>query len=404
MHIRDNIEPVPPHIPARLVVDFDYFNPPGRERNFHVIWKCMQEENKSDWVWTFRNGGHWIPLRGATISMVLSDYNRFANGPVIIPELRGEGAQVVPVSRNPPEHTPFRALLNPGLSPKAVQAMESAIRATARDLIESFRTAKYCDFVAQYSTQLPIKIFMNLVDLPVSDAPRLKFIADSITRPDGSQTIMQLIGAFQSYLDPYLKARLKQSGSDMLSTIVNGNICGKPIEYKDAMGLCTLLLLGGLDTVASFLGFVFLFLANNPIQRNQLVDDPNMIPAAVDEFFRRFGVSSLVRRVNKDFDIDGVPFREGDLVLVPSYLHGLDEREFQSPMEIDFQRTVGRHSTFGNGPHRCPGSFLARTETRITLEEWLKKIPQFEVDLEKRVQMGVGIVGSVLSLPLRWDL
>jgi cytochrome P450 len=142
--------PPPPHVPRGLVVDFDYYNPPGAERDFQGAWKRMQDESNSDLVWTGRNGGHWIPLRGTLISKILSDPEHFSSRLVIIPESRGKDQQVLPTTLDPPRHGAYRALLNPGLSPKAVLELESFIRATAGELIDAFSNDGYCDLVQQY--------------------------------------------------------------------------------------------------------------------------------------------------------------------------------------------------------------------------------------------------------------
>src|ERR1700739_3389238 len=92
----------------------------------------------------------------------------------------------------------------------------------------------------------------------------------------------------------------------------------------------------------------------------------------------------------------------GDVVIMPGVQHGLDERVHDDPLSVDFHRTSRPHSTFGNGAHRCPGAMLARAELRITLEEWLARIPEFEIAPDDRVVMQGGIVGCVLRLPLQW--
>jgi len=91
------------------------------------------------------------------------------------------------------------------------------------------------------------------------------------------------------------------------------------------------------------------------------------------------------------------------MILLPTTLHGLDERAFPDPLEVNFNRPAPMHSTFGNGPHRCPGSNLGRTEIKVFLEEWLKRIPDFHLQSGEKISMRSGVNGTVYGLPLAWE-
>jgi cytochrome P450 len=189
----------------------------------------------------------------------------------------------------------------------------------------------------------------------------------------------------------------------MLSGFANATVSGKPIVFDDAVDLGVQLLMAGLDTVAALFGFVMHFLARHPAHCKELVDDPSLIPGAADEFLRRFGMVTNAREVVEDYEFYGVRLAKGDIISAPTFIYGMDEREFEDPMSINFRRSAGEHTTFGHGRHRCPGSFLARAELRITLEEWLARIPEFRVDVDQPVHMHAGISGGLDQLHLRWD-
>src|SRR3546814_5087994 len=114
------------------------------------------------------------------------------------------------------------------------------------------------------------------------------------------------LAAFAGYLTPDIEARRQAPGGDMISAIVNGAVDGETLSTDDANQLLTQVLLGGLDTVASFLGFMMLFLAQNPGNLRQLLDDPRLIPAAVDEFLRRYPIVTNVRMVRADHVYKGI--------------------------------------------------------------------------------------------------
>ena len=399
---REAVTAVPAHVPPGCVVDLDIYGPPGGDADFHAAWRAVQQAYPSGLIWTPRNGGHWVLLDGRTFHAVLGDPQRFPTRVVILPAIRGKDYKVLPTTLSPPVHGSYRALINHGLSPKSVYKLEPRIRALVIELIEGFQAKRGCEFIDDYAMKLPLRLFMTLVDLPARDIPRLKTLADQVTRPDGSMAIADVIAALQDYLRPYLQERRQTPGDDMFSHVVNGEIDGARIAFDEAMDLCVQLLIGGMDTVASFLGFVMEFLASHPCQRQRLIDDPEMIPAAVDEFFRRYPIVILTRTAAEDLELSGIRIKAGDHLALPTPLHGLDEAVYAHAMDIDFDRDVAAHSTFGHGTHRCPGAFLARTEVRLTVEEWLRRIPDFAVDPERPVVKKAGLVGSVQSLPLVW--
>ena len=166
--------------------------------------------------------------------------------------------------------------------------------------------------------------------------------------------------------------------------------------------MCLTLLFGGLDTVASSMGFVAYFLATSSRHRRDLAEHPDLIPAAVDELLRRFSVVSTTRTLTRDFDYKGYGFKKGEKVYTFPALHGLDERKFARPLEVDFYRGNVIHAAFGVGTHRCPGSFLARAEIRIFIEEWLSQIPDFGIAPAESPVMEAGMVNAIRYLPLTW--
>jgi cytochrome P450 len=393
----------PAHVPPERVVDFDMYAPTRDEADFHAAWRSLQCRGLPDVVWTPRNGGHWVALRGKVMGEVFNDYETFSSRVILVPKTSGEQHKLLPTTVDPPEHRGYRAALNPGLTPKKVRGLEETVRAVAIELIEAVRPAGACNFTTAYAEVLPIRIFLALVDLPMADAARLKYLSDQTTRPDGSMSFVDALQALNDYLEPTVIARRERPGDDLLSTIVQTTVPGRPLTHAECMNLCVQVLIAGLDTVVNFLGFMMLFLAQNHRHRHRLVAEPAAIPGAVEEFVRRFGVVSIARLVTRDVDFHGAPLREGEMILLPTVLHGLDDRENEDPMRVDFDRRSTRHSTFGQGAHHCVGAHLARAELRITLEEWLQRIPDFELAPGATIECQGGIVGCVRALPLVWN-
>ena len=392
----------PDNVPADRVVDWDMYHPPGLEAGLHESWRQLHAPGVADLVWTPRNGGHWIATRGRLIEQMFRDPEHFSSECIWLPKEAGEEYEFIPTSMDPPEQTPFRELINTGIGLRVAKSIEEPIRQRARSLISAVRESGGCNFPSAYAEPLAIGVFLTLVNLPEDDAPRLKRVVDQITRPDGSISMRAASQLLFDYLSPVIDARLRSPGGDVLSVILQGKVNGRPMTKAEAERVCGLLLLAGLDTVVNFLSFVFYYLAEHPQYQRLLGAQRASIPLAVEEFFRRLPLVADGRLVKHDMVVDGVRLKAGDMVLLPTMLHGLDERENPEPMKFDLQRQNARHSFFGNGPHRCAGLHIARAEVRITLEEWLAAIPRFELASGAKPRYHAGVVAMLDCLPLVW--
>ncbi|MNQ79719.1 Camphor 5-monooxygenase [compost metagenome] len=281
--------------------------------------------------------------------------------------------------------------------------MEGDIRALTIELIEGFADKGECEFISEFAKMLPIVIFLRLVDLPQEDRLQLLEMTELAVRGDVEerQRSREMLAA---YVGKWIEARTRNPGKDLISLIVNAKVDGEPISAERMFGLLIVVIFGGLDTVAAMMSFVCRFLAEHPAERRRLAQEPELILTAVDELIRRHGVTNTARVVVEDMEFKGVLLKRGDQIQIPNALFGLDERRFDNPMEIDFERRPVVHAAFGNGPHRCPGSFLARTEIKIFLQEWLKRIPDFEIKAGDQPRCASGMVNGVLHLPLQWKV
>lgn len=393
---------IPDHVPAERVVDVDIYAPPGQAEGYHEAWADLQR-SAPEIAWTPQNEGHWIALGGEILAEVQSDWERFSNRVIVLPKSIGEMHKLIPTTIDPPEHRPYRKLLNENLKPSAVRGLQGNIRQTAIDLIEGFRAKGHCDFTEEFARVFPIRVFLALVDLPESDAPKIRLWAESMTRPEPEIPFEEAREAFFDYLDPIIRERRERPGDDMLSAMLAADMGGRKLTHEEALALCTQVLIAGVDTVVNFLGFVMLELARSPETRQALRDHPAGMLAATNELFRRFGLVTIAREVRQDMEFHGVQLKTGEMVSIPTVVHGIDPEVNTDPLTLDFARNRPRHSTFGSGPHMCPGQELARSEVAITLEEWLSRIPDFEVAPDSDLTCRPGIVGSITRLCLQWD-
>jgi cytochrome P450 len=182
------------------------------------------------------------------------------------------------------------------------------------------------------------------------------------------------------YFGALVDARRENPTDDVISGFLAAEVDGERLSREDVLDICFLFLIAGLDTVSDSLTCIYAFLATHPEHRKQVVDDPSLIPGAVEELLRwespvPFGVP---RVATEDTELPtGVKVSKGTAVIVSYGAANVDAKACPAPFDVDFWRDSNRHIAFGGGVHRCLGSHLARRELRITLQEWHKRIPDY---------------------------
>ncbi|MBK9012046.1 cytochrome P450 [Novosphingobium sp.] len=395
---------VPDNVPPELVVDFDYFAVDGSNGDPQATWKKLHDG--PDIVWTPHYGGHWIATRAAEFDVMQIDHAHFSHRQFDLPR-NPNRIPSVPLGLDPPEHTPYRRLLMTAFTPRKIRAFAEVAEHTAKDLIAELKPRGECEFIDEFAKVLPINVFLTMMGLPLDDRAYLLPLAEIAVHSNDvalkTKTQQELAGYLLGHIE---QRRAAGPAEDLLSTIVHGEIEGRPLTPPEILSMSLLALVGGLDTVASQLGFVANFLAKNPGHRRELVENPRLIPTACEEFLRRFGLPNTLRELTMDYAYKGLQFRKNDLIMLPKCLYGLDERLNADPMTVDFHRKPStiKHAAFGAGPHLCPGNVLARRELMIFLEEWLPAIPDFELDPERPPVFTSGGVNSVSKLYLKWKV
>ena len=187
-----------------------------------------------------------------------------------------------------------------------------------------------------------------------------------------------------------------------MSGFLNTEMDGSRLTRADILDICFLFLIAGLDTVTDSLTCFFAFLAQNPAHRTQIVDDPSVIPAAVEELLRwESPVPGVPRMAVADTEVAGCPVKAGTLMMVSIGAANVDPVQFGDPMTVRFDRASNPHIGFGGGVHRCLGSHLARRELRVMLREWHKRIPDYSLKSGSELHYARGL-RSVENLELVW--
>jgi cytochrome P450 len=303
---------------------------------------------------------------------------------------------------DPPQHTFYRALMNPLFTPARMAALESSIRDFARSLIGELKREGRCDFVAQFAREFPIKVFLRLMGLPLDLAPQFLAWENALISAESIEQIAYGVKEVARYLGDEIAKREEQPRDDFITYGVQANLRGRKMSPDELLGYCFTLYSGGLDTVASHMGHHFRHLAEHPEHQQTLREQPGMIGDAVDELMRAYASVSLPRRCVKAREIGGVQVHPGDRLLISLPLAGRDPDEYERPHEVILERKP-KHLSFGCGTHICIGIHLARRELRIAIEEFLKEIPPFRISADARIDADLGPVLQLKNLPLVWD-
>ncbi len=346
--------------------------------------------------------GAWVLTRHADIRDVLQNPELFSSkGITGFSKLLGQNWDLIPVELDPPQHGKFRAIMNPLFSPKRIDELEHDIRACAARLIDDLDGKTECEFNESFGRPLPVTIFIRLMGLPLEEFDTFMRWEDMVLHSMDMSVRHQGAMEIHDYLKSLIAERKAKPVDDLVSFAVKAEIDGRKLTDDEIMGMCFLLFVGGLDTVAASLAFAFKYLAETPDTRKRLVEQPDLIAPAVEEILRTHSVVVTNRIVTQDTTFRGIDMKKGDCVACYMALASLDPAEFENSEVIDIERSPNRHLAFSSGPHRCLGSHLARREMQIAIREWLARIPNFWIPEGAEIVAHGGIFG-LDSLPLRW--
>jgi cytochrome P450 len=312
----------------------------------------------------------------------------------------GQEQPLIPLQVDPPEHTRYRRLLNPEFVPRKIAELEADVRVLVNGIIDTFADRGHCDFHDEFATPLPSTIFLRLMGLPQADLPMFLRWRDDIVRPDvapndfeGAERVRAAAGrAINAYFERSIEDRRRTPDAGLLSRLVQSEIDGVHLTRRELLGICHLMLLGGLDTVTATLDCMVANLARHPERRRRLLEAPSLVPAAVEELLRRESPVMVVLRIlTRDISVGGVELRAGDHVTLVIGAANADAREFADGEGVDIDREPNRHLAFGAGNHLCLGAHLARLELRVALEELHRRIPDYRIADDTEIHYSPGI-------------
>ena len=315
------------------------------------------------------------------------------------------------VMQDPPMHTEFRKLVSRGFTPRQVEAVEPKVREFVIERVEGLRANGGGDIVTELFNPLPSMVVAHHLGVPESDRKQFDGWTEAIvaanTAPGGitGATVGDAVGSMMAYFTELIERRRREPADDTISHLVAAGV-GADGDIADTLSVLAFtftMVTGGNDTTTGMLGGSVQLLHRQPDQRRLLVEQPELIPDAIDEFLRLTSpVQGLARTTTRDVTIGDTTIPEGRKVLLLYGSANRDEREYSPDAgELHVTRRPRNIMTFSHGAHFCLGAAAARMQSRVALTELLARCPDFEVDETGIVWAGGSYVRRPLSVPFR---
>jgi cytochrome P450 len=360
-------------------------------------------------LWNETPNGYWMVTHYDLVKEALQRPDVFTNKIVSVLGDRDKHLYLIPQNLDGQAHVDCRHVVNPWFSPGSVKRLEPLARQRCIAMIEELRPVGRCDLAVDFAMIYATEVFLAILGLPVDDGAFMLPLVEKIFEGFfGGDPVEQAAAAdeIKGYFERVIEDRVERPGdvgTDFVSYLLQAKMGSRSITRDEILTLCLTIMLAGLDTTRSMLGYIFHHLATHQGDRRLLIDQPERIPDAVEEFVRLY---SLVfqdgRYVNQDIDFHGCPMKKGDIVWLGLAQANRDPRRFDRPDEFVIDRPFTKHLGFAAGAHRCLGAHLARVELIIVLEEWLRRIPDFELATDEQlIERGGQLM--LKSVPLRWE-
>ena len=286
------------------------------------------------------------------------------------------------VMLDPPDHTVFRRMVARGFTPRQVAELEPEIRAFVCARLGEIAQRGETDIVRDLLKPLPSMIVAHYLGVPPDDRSRFDEWTEAIVAATSAGDPTSSAGAAAEMFDYFtqlIERRRREPGEDTISHLVRA---GDDATVLQMLGFAFTMVAGGNDTTTGLLGVTLQLLTEHRDQRQRLVEDPGLIPEAVEEFLRLASpVQGLARTTTREVELHGRRIPRGERVLLLYAAANRDPREFgHDAEELDVGRSPRRILAFGHGAHHCLGAAAARLAGRIVLEELLARLPEFSVD------------------------
>jgi cytochrome P450 len=349
----------------------------------------------------------WVLSRYEDIANACNDPTRFssARGNVLDDDPARMGNTLG--TSDPPKHDQLRALVNAAFMRGRVVEREPQMRAITQEYMDAFFAAGGGDVIQQLTARISTSTICDLLGFERADHVQLKkwvdglIYRDPVTRqlpPSGHEAR----AAMAAYAQKTIAARRAEPREDLISALIAAEVEGHKLSPVDLMHTVATLLGAGIESASSFIGNAMLALNEYPEQSDLLASDLSKAPTAIEEMLRYDTPTQRFHRTaTQDIELHGQTIRAGQSVLVMYGSANRDERKFADPDRFDLARPPGRHLAMGHGVHFCLGAQLAKSMSRIFLEEWFSRTRRFTVLHDQVIRMHSPVFRGLSSMPVQ---
>jgi cytochrome P450 len=329
----------------------------------------------------------WALTRFQDCHDAFLDWQTYSSAQGTVLELMGNSqfSGSLIIFMDPPKQTRYRNLVSKAFTPARMRALEPRIRAIAVEYLDRLVGLPRFDVVREFTAKLPMDVISTLLGIPKQDRDQVRGWSNDLLHRDAGNPMPTKRGLgsmleLQAYFDEQMAQRRRQPKDDMMTVLVEAEVDGEKLDANEIRGFCNLLATAGNETVTKLLASAFYWLNAFPDQRRILAAEPAVIPNAVEELLRFDPPSQYQgRTLLADARLHGRALPKGAKVMLVNGASGRDERRFPDPDRLDVKREIEFHLGFGYGRHVCLGAFLARMESRVALEEFLRRFPEYGV-------------------------
>jgi cytochrome P450 len=394
----------------REVVDFatdwDHTDP-AWVADPYPIWEDLR--GRCPVAHTDRYAGGWFPTTHEMVSRVANDTEHFTSRSVVVsnnkfpPNAVAPIGGAPPITSDPPFHQIARRLILPAFAPGPINAMEPQVRALCTKHLDSLVGRAEIDASADYAQFISPGVIATMLGFPEEDEDLFRdFVHLVLDLVDLSPEVRgPMFMPMAEYFDKQIEDHIANPRDDFTSYLLNVEIGGEKLAPEHVRGTMVLTLVAGIDTTWSAIGSAIWHLAHNPDDLARLVNEPELMGVAVEEFLRFYAPVTMARMVKEDMEFYGCPLKKDDWVLLGFPAANRDPDVFEDADKFIIDRAINRHAAFGLGIHRCVGSNLARMELRIAIEEFIARYPRFELSDPDAVTWAPGQVRGPRAIPLR---
>jgi len=369
-----------------------YFDPYDVELNAdpYAMFRRLREEQP-----LYYNAQHdfYALSRFSDVNKALVDHETFSSARGAIVELIKANIEIpagTVIFEDPPIHDVHRKLLARMFTPRKINALEPKIREFCAQSLDPLVGTERFDFITDFGAQMPMKVISSLLGIPEDDQKMIRDYGNSQLRTEAGKPMsaaehgMVTGEVFEAYID----WRADHPSDDIMTELLNAEFTDQTgtvrrLRREELLVYLNVVAGAGNETTTRLIGWAAKVLAEHPDQRRELVENPALIPQAVEELLRfEPPAPHVARYVTRDVEYYGQTVPQGSVMMMLIGAAVRDHRQFPPDVEVfDIHREQRQHLAFSVGTHYCLGSALARLEGRIALEEILKRFPEWDVDM-----------------------